>query len=212
MRSIWGGIRILITAVVVTGVVAQFVHSLASVDDVPFFVVNFFSFFTILSNCAAAVVLAIGVVLCFRRPVDPAGYTIARISVVTYMATTGIVYNLLLRDISLDAGDMLPWADEIPHVWAPILVVLDWLLAPGRRPVAWRSLWAVVAFPIVWAVYSLVRGAAIGWYPYPFLNPAQPGGYGAVSLYVASIAGCILLVALAAAWASRLPTPGGRRR
>lgn len=29
-------------------------------------------------------------------------------------------------------------------------------------------------------VYSLVRGAVMDWYPYPFLDPRRDGGYPAV--------------------------------
>ena len=32
----------------------------------------------------------------------------------------------------------------------------------------------------------MVRGALAGWYPYPFLDPAN-GGYGTVALYVVAI-------------------------
>jgi len=33
----------------------------------------------------------------------------------------------------------------------------------------------------------LARGAIVGWYPYPFLNPANVGGYGGVAAYVIGI-------------------------
>ena len=45
----------------------------------------------------------------------------------------------------------------------------------GRDVVAW------MVYPLVWRGLTLVRGAADGWYPYPFLDPAN-GGYGSVAV------------------------------
>ena len=49
-------------------------------------------------------------------------------------------------------------------------------------------------FPLLYLVYVLIRGSIIGWYPYPFLNPAQAGGYGGVTLYSLGI--CVAFAAI----------------
>ncbi len=67
------------------------------------------------------------------------------------MATTLVVYNLLLREVSLDQATTVPWSNEIMHVWAPLYLLVDWVLAPGRRHVEWRRLWTIAIFPIAWA-------------------------------------------------------------
>ena len=67
----------------------------------------------------------------------------------------------------------------------PVVMVLDWLIAPGERPLNSKALWGIVTFPILWAGYTLVRGAMVvdprtgdPWYPYPFLNPhTSANGY-----------------------------------
>ena len=49
-------------------------------------------------------------------------------------------------------------------------------------------MWIIVAYPIVWVFYTLVRANLIiapatgdaWWYPYPFLDPNGPGGVGSV--------------------------------
>ncbi|MGI9823114.1 Pr6Pr family membrane protein [Agromyces sp. Marseille-Q5079] len=194
MRQVFGVLRVLAAAAIVTAIVGQFVQSWSMVPDRLFFVVNFFSFFTILSNALTAVLLLVGGWIAFTRARDPEWFNLVRGCAVTYMATTFVVYNLLLRGFSLDQATTLPWSNEILHVWAPLYVVIDWVLAPGRRPVAWQRLWTIAIFPIVWVAYSMIRGAIIGWYPYPFLNPAQEAGYGGVLVYVIAIAAFILLV------------------
>ncbi|MFB9311166.1 hypothetical protein BJY17_003018 [Agromyces hippuratus] len=196
MRAVWGGIRVAAAAGIVIAIVAQFVTSLSMLPNPGLFVINFLSFFTILSNALSAIVLLIGAWFAFRAPADPVWFNLTRASVVTYMATTFVVYNLLLRDISLDQATTLPWSNEILHVWAPLYVVLDWVLAPGRRTIAWKRIWTIAIFPIIWVVYTMIRGAIVGWYPYPFLDPnIAPGvGYDGVTVYVIAIASFILLV------------------
>ena len=207
MRQVFGVLRVLGAAAVIVAIAGQFAQSWSMVPDRAAFVVNFFSFFTILSNALAAIALLVGAWFSFTRRVDPAAYNLVRACVVTYMATTFVVYNLLLREISLDQATTVPWSNEILHVWAPLYLIVDWLFAPGRRPIAWGRLWTIVIFPIVWAVYSMIRGALIGWYPYPFLNPAQEAGYGGVAVYVIAIAAFILLVGAGIIALSRTPWP-----
>ena len=196
MRRTYGAIRIVAAAGIIVAVIGQLAYSLGfNPPDVSNFLWNFFSFFTILSNCLAAIVLLIGAWYCFRVDIDPPWFNLAHTSVATYMVTTGIVYNLLLRDISLDQGTTLGWSNEILHVWAPLYLLLDWLFAAGRTPLPWKRLWVVVVFPIVWLMYTMIRGALLDWYPYPFLNPDQPSGYRGVVFYEILIAVVILAVA-----------------
>ena len=106
----------------------------------------------------------------------------------------------------------MPWSNEILHVWAPLFILLDVFFGPLRRRLPWRALWTIIAFPIVWGIYTLVRGPLVTdfrtgnpwWYPYPFLNPnLQPWGYGGVALYVVGIAAGILVLAAGVIWVGR---------
>lgn len=210
--------RVVIAALIVAAIVGQLQLSTAfwqsrGVADIWINYINFFSFFTIESNALSAIVLTVCAIVGFaRRGDDPEWLTVTRACVVAYMVTTGIVYNLLLRGIELPQGSTLPWSNEVLHVIAPLYLVLDWLFAPGRRPLRTRVTWIVIVFPLVWAVYTLIRGpltpdqvyGAPYWYPYPFLNPnLSPNGYLSVSFYVGLIAAVISLVAAGVLWVSR---------
>lgn len=189
---------------IAAAVIGQLVYSLSfDPDDTAFFFTNFFSFFTILSNVLAAVTLA-GATWFFAvpRPV-PSWFWGSFAAVTTYMVTTGVVYNALLRGISLDQESTLGWSNEVLHLVGPILVAALWWAAPGRRPLPWRHLWLAAVFPLVWGVYTVIRGALVDWYPYPFMNPAQPGGYGAVLLYMCGIAALIVGADALIVWLSR---------
>jgi hypothetical protein len=125
-------------------------------------VVNFFSFFTIESNLiAAAWALAV--------PSNGA----LRGAATLYMAITGIVFALLLAGFD---SLLLPWINVLLHDLFPAALVLAWLLEPpelpsgdGRLIVTW------LAFPFAFGIYAEIRGAIVGWYPYPFLDPRWHG-------------------------------------
>ncbi len=208
--------RILGSVGVVAAVGGQLALSISywtetGVRHLPTSVANFFSFFTVQSNLIGAAALAIGAVLLIRgRDPEPRWFTVLRACATSYLLTTGLVYNLLLRGIELPQGSTLAWSNEVLHVVIPLVMVLDWVLAPGDNRIGWGAIGVVVIYPIVWAAYTMVRGPlvfsditqATGWYPYPFLDPAN-GGWGSVLAYIAGIAALIAVAAAGVVAVSR---------
>lgn len=218
MRPLFLVLRLAGAGLIVAAVVGQLLLSLqtwaaAGIAEPTVQLVNFFSFFTIESNLIAAAALLIGAIrMLLGRPEDSRWFAVLRASATAYMVTTGVVYNLLLRGIELPQGTTLPWSNEVLHVVAPLLMLADWLFAPGRIRLAWRDLWIVVAFPVAWCAYTLVRGPLVHdamtgndhWYPYPFLNPViAPNGYLSVVFYIVLIAAIIGVVGAGVVWVSR---------
>ena len=216
MRAVWIVIRLAGATAIGAAIVAQLALSLEvwaadPAADIAFLTIGFFSFFTIESNILAAIVLLIGAGFLLARPGDdPRWFVILRLCATSYMTVTLVVYNLLLRGIELPQGSTVPWSNEVLHVVGPIIIVLDWLLGPGRSRLPWSALIAVVAYPIVWVAYTLLRGvlvvdsrSGLPWYPYPFLNPDQPGGYATVAAYVVGVALLFALVGVGAIATSR---------
>jgi hypothetical protein len=169
-----------------------------------FLATEYFGYFTIQSSLMNVVVLLVGGSLAWRSRVDPQLLTAVRMSVLTYAVVTGVVYNALLRGIVSDGFIGVGWPNEVLHVWAPLFIALDWILSPGRPALAWRRFGYALIYPVLWVAYALLRGNLTGFYTYPFLDPAQPGGYIAVALYVLGIAAFIGGLAAAAIAASRL--------
>lgn len=218
MRILFAVLRVIVAAAVIAAIVGQLQVSVgnwtaAGVTSIWINFVNFFSFFTIESNVLTVVVTLVGAFfLISRKGGDPQWFTVLRGSVATYMIVTGIVYNLLLRNVELPQGTTLPWSNEILHVVAPLWMLIDWLFAPGRTELVWRTIWTVIAFPIVWAIYTMIRGPLTPneitgepfWYPYPFLNPnLSPNGYLSVSFYIILIAAVVGLAAAGVIWVSK---------
>ena len=148
---------------------------------------NFFSYFTNLSNLFAAFVLLSSVFLGDHGSRDLLRYLSA-----ANMTIVGLVFAVLLRNA--DLGALRPWVNVVLHYVTPSAIVLDWLVAPPAHRLSLRRAFMTLVFPAVYLAYILVRGAGTGWYPYPFLNPSDAGGYGAVLAYSIGIAGTFLLV------------------
>lgn len=229
-RGVWALVRVGTALLIVAAVLAQARVTIGGAADagrdMATTLVNFFSFFTILSNVASVVVLAWSGAWLWRTRAaaetrEPRPMALALAAVTAYMLVTGVVYNTLLRGIELPQGTTVTWANEVLHVVGPLVLLLDLLLAPGRRRLRWSAVGAVLVFPIVWVVYTLVRGpwvtnpvtGASSWYPYPFLDPGnpalQPGGYAGVAVYVVGIALLIGGVAAAVVAVGRRRAVGG---
>lgn len=200
----------LITAAIIAQADATIGGAISGGRDVGTTIANFFSFFTILSNVLSVIVLAWAVVWFWSRArvdasAEPRVLGIALASVTTYMVITGIVYNTLLRGIPLPQGSTVPWSNEVLHVVGPLFLLADLFLGPRRRCLGWGAIGAVLGFPLVWVIYTMVRGPLVTnpgtgapyWYPYPFLDPhsATTGGYLGVVAYIVGIAVGIAVVA-----------------
>ena len=150
---------------------------------------RFFAFFTIQSNligvAAFAWLLANG-----DRPRSRA-LELLRGAAAVYLTVTFVVVILLLSDV--DVQLQVNWAEFTLHKLFPIVVVLDWLVDPPRVSLGVRDAVIWLVYPLIWVGLTVGRGAADGWYPYPFLDPAN-GGYAAVVIAVAGITiGFVLL-------------------
>jgi hypothetical protein len=103
------------------------------------------------------------------------------------------------------------------HYVIPAAAVIDWFLDPPQHRFGWTTAVAWLAYPLAWFAYTLGRGGATGWYPYPFVDVSQHG-YGRVLLnalvFLAAFAVGALGLARLAAWRMRqstavaLPSPG----
>ena len=198
-RIITGAARLAVATTLLVALIYQIVDKIAHNDLEPS---TYYTLFTIESTMIAIVVVAAGGVLALRHLLDPTGFTYARLAVTSYAVMTAVVYNLLLRGLPPEGYVGPQWPGELMHVWFPIYIALDWLLAPGTPRVKWRGLAVVASYPILWLAFTLIRGAVDGWYPYPFLDPA--GGWMTVLTYVVVITGFVLGVASLAIAYSRV--------
>jgi len=132
--------------------------------------IRYFSFFTISSNILATI--------CFyyimgnpgpdAKPFFARAKTIAAITV--YMFIVGLVYNVVLRSQypAMEGKAMI--ANELLHVIMPLLIIIYWLVFAEKNILEWKNIFTWLIYPLVYCIYTLIRGAIVHFYPYPFMN------------------------------------------
>jgi hypothetical protein len=135
-------------------------------------VLTYFSFFTIWTNLLISVCMTLVALYPTRRLFwnRPSTQT----ALALYIAIVAIVYAALLQNLS-QPRDLQLVADRLLHVVLPASYGCYWLFfAPkGRLQLADPLWWQV--YPLTYMGYTMARGAAINWYPYPFLNVTASG-------------------------------------
>ncbi|WP_067656311.1 Pr6Pr family membrane protein [Nocardia harenae] len=195
-----GWIRAARVAFGALGVLALLWIPLRNLDVPEFSIGNFFSYFTIQSNVIGVLVLLIGGVL------DPDGrrWQLLRGAATLYLVITGVVYAVLLANIDVALTDR--WINDVLHRILPLVLLADWILVPRRLGITPGLIGAWLAYPAVYAVYTLVRGPVVDWYPYPFLDPRQQG-YVSLALGLVLLAVVFVLLAAAVAGIGELRHP-----
>ena len=153
-------------------------------------VVNTLSYFTVQSNLIGAAVLLLAAAHWRRAPSPLLDWL--RGGAVVYLLVTMVVYNVLLSD-----GGPMTWSNAVVHVLFPIYLVIDWLVDPPRSRVGWGRALLWLAYPTLYIGYTFVRGAAVGWYPYPFFDL---GAHSAATVAIYTLGlyafGLVLIVAV----------------
>ncbi len=139
--------------------------------------INFFSYFTILTNVAVTLWFLLAV------RAQAAGQQWwwgdqpeVKGAIITAGTVTILVYWTLLVNIPIPnlPGEI---ANFMLHLLVPAGLWIDWIIARDAVPMGyWRVIAAWLAFPVVFALYSVIRGQFVNWYPYFFLDPAVVGG------------------------------------
>ena len=200
---VWAAITGLI---VVCGIVIQLLVTANGHEgffpDNPERVFNVFAYFTIQSN----LLLGGTALLLAARSGRPASrlFETLRLNGVLCIAVTGIVYHAVLAG----TDDLQGWASVanlLLHTAAPVVGVLGWLLFGPRGRTDWGIVGWSIVYPVLWLVFTLVRGAFVGFYPYPFVD-VDEHGYGKVLL------NCLLVAVLFLALAAGATTLDGRLR
>jgi hypothetical protein len=126
---------------------------------------------------------------------------IARLSLTVAMIVVGVVYHALLSDVANDVRDgdyVWPvFPNEFIHTYGPVLIVLDYLISTKGFQVRMRAALWVAVFPLLWLVFSVIRGSLTDWWPYWFINPNGEAGLVGMLSYIAAITVFFLVLGFA---------------
>lgn len=155
---------------------------------------NFFSYFTILTNVLVALAMTLPVV----ASASPLGQWAAspgvRASVAMYAVVVGLVYHFMLHATWNPQGWLLV-ANVGLHYVMPIAMLLDWLLFVPKGALRWSDAAKWLAFPLIYGVWTAIHGLTADWWPYWFVD-ASTLGWGKAGAYFAGLLVFFTLVGL----------------
>lgn len=155
-------------------------------------IIDFFSYFTIWSNIAVAVVATL---LALDPLRDGRWLRAVRLSSLLMISITGLVYGVILAGVSeLRGWEVL--ANFFIHQSVPLLAIVVFVVAGPRGWIDWPTVARSMVLPLIWLAYILVRGEVIDAYPYFFMDVVVLG-YGQVLLNVAGVLLLGLVLAIA---------------
>lgn len=154
---------------------------------------NFFSFFTIESNLFAAIILLYSGNYVLTKHAPSSRLNWLRGASTLYMAITGIIFSLLLAGLENVQLTAVPWDNTVLHYIMPIAVVGLWFIDPPKQTFSYTKSLIWILFPLGYGVYTWIRGAITGWYPYPFMNPDVSGIGGLIVVSISIAIGSALL-------------------
>lgn len=135
----------------------------------PALTVNFFSYYTILSNGLAAAALLVPAAAPASRLGRWAAQPAVRGAMAVYLTIVGVTYHFLLAQV-WDPQGLQFVADKALHYMSPAIALVDWLVFTPRVRLPWRTAALWLIFPLAYAGWTLVHGAAAGWFPYWFAD------------------------------------------
>jgi len=156
-------------------------------------VLRYFSYLTIWSNALVAWSTA---TLALGRDRDTQLWRALRLDAVVICFGGGVVHFFFLRPLlDLHGADLV--ADKLLHLVVPLLALVGWIVFGPRRRASAADVVPFLVVPLFWLGYTLVRGAFVDWYPYPFLDVTEHG-YGVVLVNTAGVAVLMLALVLGA--------------
>ena len=135
--------------------------------------VRFFAYFTIQVNILVYFTLILSAV--FTAIGQGKRIESLRTAVTTYILMVGIGFAVLLSHLTNMTFSAVPWDNVVLHYIMPLAVLADFLLDRPTQKISWRQSLRWFMYPLVYLVFTLVRGFTTGWYPYPFLNIQKEG-------------------------------------
>ena len=182
------GLRLITGLGLIVSVVWQVTDRTLNNNFRPF---EYFAYFSIVTAIFAGALLLVVGVRALRNLEEGKRLEIARLSLTVAMVVVGVVYHALLSDVANDVRDgdyVWPvFPNEFIHTYAPILIVLEYLVSQKTFNIRLRAALWVAVFPLVWLMFSVIRGSITNWWPYWFINPNGEAGFIGMLSYIGAI-------------------------
>jgi hypothetical protein len=162
--------------------------------SIPETLLRYFGFFTILTN----ILVTVSLTMVYLKGISEKGHFLTRPKTLTatavYITIVGLVYNVILRFQWAPEG-LAKIADELLHSLMPVLFIFFWVKFVPKQNIQWKNILPWLIYPLLYLIYSLVRGSVVQWYPYPFVDVTALG-YSKVFVNSAMVTAAFLVIAV----------------
>ena len=159
-------------------------------------VIDLFGYFTIWSNALVAITIT---ALFINPNRDDKRFRLLRNTSLLMILMTGILYHLLIAPTAHPESWNI-YTNAFQHYITPLITVLVWLFVGPRSWFNFRMTISVFAIPTSYLLYTFIRGAIIGRYPYSFFDVIEYGyisvGTTLIMIYVAGYVLALLFLGL----------------
>ncbi len=131
--------------------------------------VDVLSYFTILTNILVAAILT---QRAFSSPEEESTFLLrptTMTAAASYIVIVSLIYELALRRLWSPTGLHL-LIDATLHYVLPIAYFVYWLTAVRKGTLRYSSVGWWTLYPFIYLLYTAVRGALDGFFPYPFVD------------------------------------------
>lgn len=94
-------------------------------------------------------------------------------SLVSITVSSVVYWLMLAKEENLEGIDV--YTNFVVHTSVPVMFIIGWILFMDHKVTYMKTIKYALIFPVGWAVFALVRGVFINWYPYPFMDVRDIG-------------------------------------
>ncbi len=166
VARVWWGVLVAVVALSVPLDLVSFVQTGDGDAGIGALILRHLSYFTMQSNL---LVLAAALPLVRDPHRDGPAWRAVRLASLLGITITALVFILIL------APDYHPegigrFTNVGLHYVSPAMAIGGWSLFGPRESASRTAVLPVLAWPLLWTIWTLIHGAATGWYPYGFLD------------------------------------------
>lgn len=172
-------------------VILQLCVNLSRSESVSAEIIRYFSFMTIWTNVIIALSYTIPLLIPKSRIALFAEKPAVQGGLLIYILIVGLIYHFFLAHQWNPQG----WdrvSDDLLHYAVPILYLLHWILFAEKGKLRFINSIQWLIYPLVYIIYSLIRGALTNLYPYPFIDVSKMGYAAALTNTVYIILGYLV--------------------
>ncbi len=166
IARVWWGVLALVVALSVPLDLVSFVQTSDGEAGIGALILRHLSYFTMQSNL---LVLAAALPLVRDPRHDEPVWRVVRLASLLGITITALVFILILAP-SYHPEGIGRFTNIGLHYISPAMAVGGWLLFGPRGSVSHAAVVPVLVWPLLWTAWTLIHGAATGWYPYGFLD------------------------------------------